>query len=187
MAENHFIIGLGGTGGRIIRSLRKTIFQTLRTDEPEHVNVRYLYMDSDDSMMALDDPTWKILGHSVQLGRASQLVIYGHDLKATLENINQYPGIKPWIGDRALWRDILKSAHGAKVNGGQKRRLGRFLFASKVGEFRAMIGRHVSDMTTNGDSGATFHVCCGLAGGTGSGTLIDVISNIRQTACNVPA
>ena len=180
MTENHLIIGLGGTGGKVIRSLRKMTYQTLRTDRPEHVNVRYLYVDSDDSMMALDDPTWKILGHSVQLGRASQLVISGHDLGATLENINQYPGIKPWIGDRDLWRDIVKSSHGAKVNGGQKRRLGRFLFASKIKEFRAMAGRHVTDMTTGGESGVTFHVCCGLAGGTGSGTLIDVIGHIRQ-------
>ena len=97
MAENHFIIGLGGTGGKIIRSLRKTIFQTLRTDEPEHANVRYLYMDSDDSMMALDDPTWKILGHSVQLGRASQLVIYGHDLKATLKTLINTPVSNPGL------------------------------------------------------------------------------------------
>jgi Tubulin like len=26
----------------------------------------------------------------------------------------------------------------------------------------------------------TFHVCCGLAGGTGSGTVVDVVSQLRD-------
>ena len=32
--ENHLVIGLGGTGGKIIRALRKTIYQEFRHAEP---------------------------------------------------------------------------------------------------------------------------------------------------------
>ena len=180
MIENHLIIGLGGTGGKIIRSLRKMIYQNLRVMEPEHINLRYLYLDSDESMMGIDDDSWKILGQSVQLGKESQLQISGMNLKVILDNINDYPGIKPWIGDREQWQGILKSAEGAKINGAQKRRLGRFLFASKLPEFRDMVGKLITSMVTGGQAGATIHVACGLAGGTGSGTVIDAISHIRQ-------
>lgn len=31
---NHVIIGLGGTGGRIIRSLRRTIYEEFREKNP---------------------------------------------------------------------------------------------------------------------------------------------------------
>ena len=49
--ENHLIIGLGGTGGKVIRSLRKTIYQEFRNTPPEQVNIQYLYVDSDTAMM----------------------------------------------------------------------------------------------------------------------------------------
>ena len=65
---NHLIIGLGGTGGRILRSFRKTIFQEFREPSPSNLHVEYLYVDSSREMMRSDDPTWKILGNSVQLG-----------------------------------------------------------------------------------------------------------------------
>ena len=64
---NHLLIGLGGTGGKILRSFRKTIFREFRSEQPKGANVRYLYIDSSDEMMKHDDPSWKILGQSVQL------------------------------------------------------------------------------------------------------------------------
>jgi hypothetical protein len=178
--QNHLIVGLGGTGGKIIRAMRKMIYRNLRQLTPENVELRFLYVDSDDSLMGLGDESWKALGKSVQLPNSSTLLIEGTDLKSVIENVNSYPGIKPWIGDRQQWRGILESARGAKIAGGQKRRLGRFLFANKVADFRDQAGRLVDEMTSSGQAGVTFHVCCGLAGGTGSGTVIDVASQLRS-------
>ena len=62
MSTNHLIIGLGGTGGKIIRAFRKTLFQEFRGRRLEKVNLRYLYVDSSQEMMGIDDPSWKILG-----------------------------------------------------------------------------------------------------------------------------
>jgi hypothetical protein len=180
MNANHLIIGLGGTGGKIIRSFRKTIFQEFRKDSPDGVNVGYLYVDSSSEMMDVDDPSWKILGNSVQLDKRSQLLIQEADLAQRLQNINNYPGIKPWIGDPEQWRDILGSIIGVTL-GGQKRRLGRFLFACKVDQFLQQTQSLVKDLQKGGTTDVTFHVCCGLAGGTGSGSLIDAISQIRDT------
>ena len=178
--ENHLIIGLGGTGGKIIRSLRKTIYQEFRNQSPEQVNIQYLYMDSDTSMMGLDDPSWKILGRSVQLDKNQQLIIKGSaDLESHLDNINSFPGIKSWIGDKEQWKEILNGVLG-DVLGGQKRRLGRFLLACKITEFNDQVQNLVRELREKGTTAVTFHICCGLAGGTGSGTVIDVVAQIRS-------
>ena len=67
-----------------------------------------------------------------------------------------------------------------KAADGQKRRLGRFLFACKVQEFNQRLKLRVAELQNTGESAVTFHVCTGLAGGTGSGSLIDVIAQIRH-------
>lgn len=178
--SNHLIIGLGGTGGRVIRALRKTIYQEYRKHQPEEVNIEYLYIDSSSEMMAQDDPSWKTLGKTVQLSENQKLLIKGGvDLKDLLENINNYPGIKPWIGNKSQWQEILDSI-GVEVLGSQKRRLGRFLFACKISEFKSQLGDRVRDLQNTGTTAVTFHICCGLAGGTGSGSIIDATAQIRS-------
>ncbi len=176
--RNHLIIGLGGTGGKILRALRKNIFQEFHRNDPGIVNLRYLYVDSSKEMMALDDATWKILGESVQLDRRSQLLITGSNLTTILNNLNNFPNIQPWIGEREQWQDILGSIVGETL-GGQKRRLGRFLFACKSQDFRNQLNELARELTTGGEAAVTFHVCAGLAGGTGSGSVLDVVSQIR--------
>jgi Tubulin like len=180
MSTNHLIIGLGGTGGKIIRELRKTLFQEFRGKRLEKVNLGYLYVDSSQEMMGIDDPTWKILGTSVQLDPGQQVLIREANLVTQLENINSFPGIKSWIGDRALWRTVLSGLDVGKAAGGQKRRLGRFLFACKIQDFNQRLKLRVAELQNTGEAAVTFHLCAGLAGGTGSGSLIDVIAQIRQ-------
>lgn len=180
MPTNHLIIGLGGTGGKVLRSFRKLVFENFRVEDPPGVNVRYLYVDSSDEMMAHDDPSWKILGTSVQLKKTSQLLISGLNLSQVLDNVGSYPGISPWIGSKDQFRNILSSANAANVVGGQKRRLGRFLFACLASKFREQVQALVKEMETGGTAAVTFHVCAGLAGGTGSGSIVDAISQIRM-------
>ena len=78
--ENHLVIGLGGTGGKVIRAVRKAIYQEFRKTEPDGVKLRFLYVDSSRELMGLDDPTWRTLGVNVQLDPRSQLSITGSDL-----------------------------------------------------------------------------------------------------------
>ncbi|MEE3627270.1 tubulin-like doman-containing protein [Nitrospirillum sp. BR 11752] len=175
----HLVIGLGGTGGKVIRALRKQIYAEMRAENPGDVKIAYLYVDSSGEMMAQDDPSWKVLGYSVQLPLGSQLRITGEDLSARLANIDTYAGIKPWIGDRATWGDVLGSVVGAAL-GGQKRRLGRFLFACKIDQFRKQVQSAVKELQSTGVGEVTFHVVAGLAGGTGSGAIIDALAQLRD-------
>jgi hypothetical protein len=180
MPSNHLVVGLGGTGGKILRAFRKMIYQNFRAEDPEGINVRYLYVDSSDEMMAHDDPSWRILGQSVQLKKTSQLKISGLNLSSVLDNLSSYPGISPWLGSKDQFRNILSSANAANIVGGQKRRLGRFLFACLAHKFREQVQALVREMETGGTAAVTFHVCCGLAGGTGSGSIADAVAQIRD-------
>ncbi len=176
---NHFIIGLGGTGGKIIRALRKSLYQEFHGSTIPDVGIGYLYVDSSSEMMAIDDPSWKTLGTSVQLPKASQLLITDANLTSRLDNLDSYPGLKHWLGSPDAWRDILNSIVGATL-GGQKRRLGRFLFACKAGNYREQVQTQVKQLQQSGETDVTFHIVLGLAGGTGSGSVIDAVAQLRD-------
>ena len=75
--ENHIIIGLGGTGGSILRSFRRRIFQTYNDEDTMRLPLGFVYVDSSLEMMDPNDPTWKVLGENAQLGKDSQLFIRG--------------------------------------------------------------------------------------------------------------
>lgn len=176
---NHLVIGLGGTGGKIIRSLRKTLYQETHGKAGAEAGIGYLYVDSSSEMMALDDPSWKILGTSVQLSKASQLLITDANLSSRLDNLDSYPGLKHWLGSPQDWRDILNSIVGATL-GGQKRRLGRFLFACKADKYREQVQTQVKLLQQSGTTEVTFHLVLGLAGGTGSGSVLDAVAQLRD-------
>ncbi|MEM8557403.1 MAG: tubulin-like doman-containing protein [Bacteroidota bacterium] len=179
--SNHLIIGLGGTGGKVLRALRKLIYQRHVAHSPEGFNVGYLFVDSDPSMMEQDTEVWRVMGHNVGLPNSSKLPIDGAmRLGGVLDNLNDYPGIRPWIGDRSQWRDLLVGANAADVAAGQKRRMGRFLLSNRVSTVLGAFQQEATRLQTGGSASITVHVCCGLAGGTGSGTIVDTVSQLRK-------
>jgi len=177
---NHLMIGLGGTGGRVLRSLRKLSYQQFRGNDPEDVSLEYLFIDSDPKSFSDTDPTWSVLGKSVHLAKRNQLLIAEANLGAVIQDLNAHPNLRPWVGDRAAWGEILAGLN-IDAAGGQKRRLGRFLMAMNMPKFRNAVSTLVRDMQERGKrSDICFHIFCGLAGGTGSGALPDVIAQLRQ-------
>jgi len=179
MPGNHLIIGLGGTGGRIIREIRKT----LASAPQERLNgshFEFLYVDSDAAMMKPDDPTWRVLGKNVQLERRQTLKIGGMSTKSLLENIDSYPHIRSWLGDMSQMRRFLDDNVNPQA-AAQRRRYGRLLFANSAQEF-LKAGRQLKESLQKSSSRdqITVHICCGLAGGTGGGSIIDAVAQVRQ-------
>lgn len=183
---NHLIIGLGGTGGKIIREFRKRIYEEFRSNEPGHgVFIDYVYVDS--SVEDLNDRSgWRVLGKSVHLGEGQKVNINGISISA-LDNIRMYPGLEAFLTPTDI--QMMKSKMGPLISagiGGQRRRLGRTLIANNLGDknnklnfesaVRGAVGRLQND---SGDTDVTFHICAGLAGGTGSGSIVDAVSQIR--------
>lgn len=183
---NHLIIGLGGTGGSIIRALRKRIYEEFRSEDPEgKANIEYLYVDS--SLADLNnEEDWQTLGVSVQLKPAQRLSINGIGA-GVLDNLDNYPGINSFINRKD--QSMLREGIGAIISegiGGQRRRFGRMLMANNMcglpqNTFVGQVHSRVRSLKTREDvEDVTFHICAGLGGGTGSGSLIDAISQIRN-------
>lgn len=183
---NHLFIGLGGTGGKVLRELRKRVYEEFRSNEPGNgVFLDYVYVDSSPS--DLDDRTgWKVLGKSVHLGTAQKVNINGIST-SVLGNINLYPGLKGFLSPNDL--NLMQQEMGGLISagiGGQRRRLGRTLIANNICDknnpnnfeaiIRGAVGKLIHD---SNEQDVTFHICAGLAGGTGSGSIIDAIAQIR--------
>lgn len=174
MSVNHLIIGLGGTGGKIIRDLRKII---AADSTPSHsVNFEYLYMDTNDGLLK-NAATWRVLGTSVELDQGQTMISTATDFGRILDDVDAYTGIKPWIEPISIFKIIDAGVEAA----GQRRKLGRLLFARNAKAFVEKLKDRVNKLEEKErKSGATFHVLCGLAGGTGSGCVVDVVAQIRK-------
>ncbi len=183
---NHLIIGLGGTGGKVLREFRKRVYEEFRSNEPEgNVHLDYLYVDS--SPADLNDRTgWKALGKAVHLSEAQKVSIHGINA-SMFQNLQMYPGINSFLNTNDI--KLVTERLGPLVTsgiGGQRRRLGRTLLANNMSvkdnnNFAQRLKFQVNSLTNaSGDADVSFHVCAGLAGGTGSGSIVDVISQIRK-------
>ena len=184
---NHLIIGLGGTGGKVLRELRKRVYEEYRSNNPDNgVNLNYIYVDSSPSDLN-DRSNWKVMGKSVHLGEAQKVNINGISA-SMLQNLNMYPGLQAFINpnDKLLIDRHLGPLITAGI-GGQRRRLGRMLLTNNLTDannprnFSSILHNAVVTMQQqSGNNDVTFTVCAGLAGGTGSGSIVDVISQIRK-------
>ena len=183
---NHLVIGLGGTGGSVLCALRKRIYEEFRSNDPTgDAHIEYLYVDSSLADLNNED-RWQVLGTSVQLAPAQRLSINGIGA-GVLDNLDQYPGINAFINRRD--EAMLKEGIGAIISegiGGQRRRFGRMLIANNmcglpqntfIGQVHARV-RALKEQENVDD--VTFHICAGLGGGTGSGSIVDAVTQIRN-------
>ncbi len=191
---NHLIIGLGGTGERVICALRKIVFQEFGDVDPAfdtRTRVKYLYFDSHDPVRKKNEADkWLVLGRSVELSEESKLFVAGDQVNAQIQNAVNNPGVRPWLGARENYASILQGQAGGQ-GAAQKRRLGRVLFATKIDDFEKRINSLVKKMQEGhgyagrGDGGCVFHVIAGLAGGTGSGSVVDAVALLRSAYTDV--
>lgn len=185
--SQHFIIGLGSTGGRVLRELRKAIRQEypkgggepVEPGIPAAAQLGYLFVDSDNDQLNNTD-SWKVFGESVRLSPPQLLAIKDGDLGAAVRAIDDFPAIKPWIGDNKRLREVFRDTNGAP-GANQVRRYGRFLFASAASTFRDRVADEVDRLhRAGGTGGVTFHVCGTLGGGTGGGSIVDALTILRS-------
>lgn len=178
--KNHLFIGLGGQGGKSIAELRKVIEQ--RSDDAESLKANgqrwdFLYIDSSKDVTN-NRKNWTHFGKNLQLENNSFLFLrdQGQDLNAA--TLSLQPAISPWIGDVKRLEGFLQGARGIQ-GANQRRRFGRLLFASNADRIRtAICDQKVAPLTVNGNQCA-FHIFASLAGGTGSGAIVDLVTLLR--------
>lgn len=184
---NHLIIGLGGTGGQILCGLRKRIYaETGNKEINGTTNIDYLYVDSSEDDLN-NRSNWTYMGEALHLAPAQKVSIHGMQA-GVLERLNAYPGIASFLNERdrvLLQNDQVMSIISAGI-GGQRRRFGRMLIANNIStndmdaSFVSRLRDKILSLIAQGEGSLDFHVCAGLAGGTGSGSIVDVVAQIKK-------
>ena len=193
--SNHLIIGLGGTGGSILRSLRKQIYNEYHSNIPQgNVHIEYLYVDSDLTDLN-NERDWYTSGISVQLPYSQRLFINDINIDENfLNKLDRYSNIKAFISNKD--KETLKKEIGNRFIGyantslkdknRQCRRIGRMRIAYNMCGLpqNTFVGRIHSCVKALQEKeyidDVTFHICAGLGGKTGSSFLIDAIAQIRN-------
>lgn len=177
LKENHILIGIGGTGGKILKDFRKRIFQEYNESERRQVPIGYVYVDSTREMITPGSPDWRVLGQDACFLEEEFVFIKGVDPQAVLQNPAGYPGLKGFTKGAFVSKALGQIGAAAA----QKRLAGRILFGSSVDEYKATLLRQFNKI--NQISGAVrtnIHLFAGLAGGTGSGSIVDVVAQTRM-------
>ena len=176
--ENHILIGLGGTGGKVLKEFRKRLIVEYNETERNRLPIGFVYVDSTSEMMQPNDITFRVQGQDASFNVSEFVNIKGIDLDAVFRNPNGYPGLKGFIGDPEVMQKTIGTLGAAA---GQKRRAGRILFGASVQTFLNALDNQYNKVKENsGRATVTIHIFSGLAGGTGSGSIIDVITQTRR-------
>ncbi len=175
---NHILVGLGGTGGKVLKAFRKRIFQDYpNQEERDKLPIGYVYVDSTREMMGLGDPSFRVMGQDASFTESEFVNIKKVDLNAISASLSSYPSLKGIVPSLA----IVKSLGSVGAAAGQKRRAGRILFAVSSGLYLSTLkSQYAKTKKISGVDVLNIHIFTGLAGGTGSGSIIDVISQTRM-------
>jgi hypothetical protein len=177
MADNHIIIGLGGTGGNVIKDFRKQIIDKYgKLDVPQTKSIKYLYVDSKQS--EFDESLWKYQGIDIGLKGEGTLKLQAGRLNEALET---HP--KPaFVGKEADWGDVRNDVELATKAGNQMRRLGRVNLKFSIEEIVDRVRSMYNSLEVGKQNPKTLiHIVVGLAGGTGSGAVVDVAAQLIKT------
>jgi len=197
------IIGLGGTGGKVIRSLRKRIRQTrgVENDQNQYLcidTMSYGYflmeiygkislkdaVESDTSReMSQEELNEKIKDmlrtEPLAIERSEYLQFKGLDLE-TLNRLIKNPldknGIYYWLRSFDLKNTftVADKVFQFKEGAGQYRQIGRVGAFVTAAEILGRFQAIKDKAPQRGSAGRAVHIICSLAGGTGAGTFIDV-------------
>lgn len=179
---NHILVGIGGTGGKVLKAFRKRLWEEFpKSEDRRKLSIGFVYVDSTDEMMKPGDPSWKVFGQSAQFEESEFVNIKTTDLGMILNNPEAFPGLKNIVKNGEMMRKTLGEVGAAA---GQKRRAGRILFASNISKYLAAVKNQYEKVTSvsGHKGGCHIHIFTGLAGGTGSGSIVDAVAQLRADA-----
>ena len=171
--SNHILVGLGGTGGKILRAFKMRMFEEFHDDEErKKLPVALLYVDSTDEMMPQDGKAradFRVMGKDASFTRNEFLNIKAVDVEHILDHIGNYPSVKGIVNNVTAVKSAIGSLGQAA---GQKRRAGRLLFAANaIGYVNSLRDAYARCEKISGDANNTnIH-----------SSIVDVIIQSRKT------
>lgn len=179
LKTNHILVGLGGTGGKILRAFKMRMFEEFpNADERNKQPVALLYVDSTREMMGIGRPDMDVLGQDASFTENEFLNIKGCDVPELLDNIDQHPELNGIVRNVGAVRTAIGNLGEAA---GQMRRAGRLLFAVNANRYvSALQNCYAACNQRSQNDTKEIHIFAGLCGGTGSGSIIDAIAQARN-------
>ncbi|MBE6416477.1 MAG: hypothetical protein E7032_08110 [Akkermansiaceae bacterium] len=183
--KNNFIIALGGTGGAALKAFREVTVE--RKEEHDALlkdrrRFQYLYIDTNDA--DIDQAiAWSHQGEDISLVQGTEALSIALPPNRTVAGACALPNVLPWIGRTTSMESDGEIAEGTIQGAGQRRRYGRLLAASSAAAIRQRIDAGMTTLAeglTDRDRRVTFHVFATLGGGTGSGSIVDVLTLIPE-------
>jgi hypothetical protein len=180
--KNHLFIGLGGQGGRTLAEIRRVMCQRkYDTNDLREAHVNWDFLAIDSSMDVRNEKRiWTYFGEDLSLRQEDWLPL-GSLCPGDVDILASRKDVVPWIGNREQMKSFLSQANIEGAN--QRRRFGRLLFAHNADNIRTGIFNQKVDglaMRQGATNDCCFHVFASLAGGTGSGCIVDLITTIRD-------
>lgn len=184
--SNNLFIGLGGQGVKSIAALRRLSvtrapqFKELTNPDDGNPKSKFDYLII-DSNIPKEAGMWRSMGKEVGL-MPSQIVDITSSNLPPLPTLAASTHVQPWLDGVGFVREAL--AGNTAIDGaGQMRRFGRLLGAANGSHIVQAIDGAVArfgDGAGAVQASCSFHIFATLGGGTGSGTIVDVVSYIRD-------
>lgn len=173
------LIGLGGTGGKILKAFRQRLWTDYTDAERKRLPIGFIYVDTDRAMLDPSDVTYETIHGNCCFQPNDFVDIKTHsDIDNIFTNPTAYPKLHGLLGNVGETQSAVCPV-GAAAD--QKRRAGRILFAANIEAYLFKLNTTIEDMRTKETNGITnVYIFTGLAGGTGSGSIIDAVVQTRK-------
>lgn len=155
-------------------------------EERNSLPVALMYVDSTTEMMPKDGKPradFRVMGQDASFTNNEFLNIKAVDVEHILDHIDNFPSVKGIVDNVSAVKGAIGSLGKAA---GQKRRAGRLLFAANaVGYVNCLRDANARcEEVSNETNRLNIHIFAGLAGGTGSGSVVDVVMQSRKAFPN---
>ena len=174
--HNNLIIGLGGTGGRVLKELKKLSSGNLF----KNCGIEFLYIDSaSDYSRDFDCQEFYNISTDIRKTADYNGILTSKFDSGQTDSSVIWNNLKP-IAEGCHWMEYWLGGQGAKQN----RRAGRMMFGAHLMDIdRCLYNRihKLYDSTgVSPDIDLNVFIISHLSGGTGSGSLIDMIMLIKS-------
>lgn len=173
------LIGLGGTGGKILKAFRQRLWTEYKDTERKKFPIGFIYVDTDRAMLDSSAVSYETIHGNCCFDDNDFVDIKTHsDIDDIYKTPKNYPHLVGIIGNVAETQAAVCPV-GAAAD--QKRRAGRTLFASNIDLYLNKLSSAISEVKKKEVEGIiNIYIFAGMAGGTGSGSIIDTIVQTRK-------
>lgn len=173
------LIGLGGTGGKILKAFRQRLWTDYTDVERKKQPIGFIYVDTDRAMLDPSDVTYETIHGNCCFQPNDFVDIKTHsDIDAIFSNPTAYPKLHGLLGNVGETQSAVCPV-GAAAD--QKRRAGRILFAANIEAYLFKLNTTVEEVKKKEVNGEiNVYIFAGLAGGTGSGSIVDAVVQTRK-------